>query len=173
MYRNVTMISDLPELSELEGGNRNQFDHQGFANHDGMPEEKMQKYLRTSPTVNPMSGMIANRPPVQERYTQEKPQAGTYAQYGEPGRGYDMRSDGAGNIVQMPQPVMQPVIQQEMYIPPVKDIAQQLNCIDVANHIQSCPICSKFYHNDRSLYIITIAVLCIICILLLKRVLNV
>lgn len=172
MYRNVTMISDLPELSELEGGNRNHFDHQGFANHDGMPEEKMQKYLRTSPSVNPMSGMVANRPQmrVQEQYIE--PQAGTYAQFGQPGRGYDMRSDGAGNVVQMPPP---PPIQQEMYVPPVKDIslAPQLNCIDVANHIQSCPICSKFYHNDKTLYIITIAVLCIICILLLKKILNV
>jgi hypothetical protein len=47
------------------------------------------------------------------------------------------------------------------------------NCIDIAKHIQECPICSKFYHNDRTVYIIAIVVLSIVCLLLLKRVLNV
>lgn len=46
------------------------------------------------------------------------------------------------------------------------------NCIVVSNHIQMCPICSKFYNNDKSLYVITIVLLAIICIMLMKRVLN-
>lgn len=48
-----------------------------------------------------------------------------------------------------------------------------LNCLDVANHVQSCPICSRFYHNDKTPYIIAIVILAIICILLLKKVLDV
>jgi hypothetical protein len=48
-----------------------------------------------------------------------------------------------------------------------------LNCIDVARHIQDCPICSRFYNNDKTVYIVVIVLLLIICILLLKRVLNV
>jgi len=47
-----------------------------------------------------------------------------------------------------------------------------MNCIDIANHIYYCPICSKFYACDRRLYIITIAVLVIICVMLLKRVID-
>lgn len=47
------------------------------------------------------------------------------------------------------------------------------NCVDVSKHIQDCPICSKFYHDDKSVYIIVIILLCIVCLLLLKRVLNV
>jgi len=50
---------------------------------------------------------------------------------------------------------------------------QSYNCVDVARHIQDCPICSKLYYNDKSVYIIAIVVLCIICLLLLKKVLNV
>jgi hypothetical protein len=47
-----------------------------------------------------------------------------------------------------------------------------LNCIDVANHIKSCPICSKFYENDKSIYIIVIIILVIICIILARKVLE-
>jgi hypothetical protein len=38
--------------------------------------------------------------------------------------------------------------------------------------VGSCPICSRFYHNDNTVYIIAIVILSIICILLLKRVLD-
>jgi hypothetical protein len=48
-----------------------------------------------------------------------------------------------------------------------------LYCLDVHSHIQSCPICSRFFKQDNSLYIIVIIVLSIICILALKKVLNV
>lgn len=50
---------------------------------------------------------------------------------------------------------------------------QQYNCMETFNHVKNCPICSKFFKFDSSLYIIIIIVLSIICILLLKRILNV
>lgn len=46
------------------------------------------------------------------------------------------------------------------------------SCIDVANHIELCPICSRYYKQDNSLYIIIIVVLSILCILLAKKVLK-
>ena len=46
-------------------------------------------------------------------------------------------------------------------------------CIEVADHIANCPICSKFYNNDKTIYIIAIIMLAIVCILLLKRVLDI
>lgn len=48
-----------------------------------------------------------------------------------------------------------------------------LNCIDVARHIQNCPICSRFYNTDKTVYIIIIVLLIILCTLLLKKILNV
>jgi hypothetical protein len=49
---------------------------------------------------------------------------------------------------------------------------EQLNCIDVSNHIKNCPICSKFYENDKSIYIIIIIILAIVCIILARKVLE-
>ena len=46
------------------------------------------------------------------------------------------------------------------------------NCLDVAEHISNCPICSKLYNNDKTMYIIAIVILAIIVILLLKKVLE-
>jgi hypothetical protein len=69
-----------------------------------------------------------------------------------------------------PQPSqihMQPPPQFHVQSPP------QFNCIDIANHIQSCPICSKFYNTDKTIYIVVIIFLCFICLLLMKRILNV
>jgi len=45
-------------------------------------------------------------------------------------------------------------------------------CLEIAEHVSMCPICSKFYNNDKTVCIIAIIMLSIICILLLKRVLD-
>lgn len=49
---------------------------------------------------------------------------------------------------------------------------RHINCIEIANHIKSCPICSKFYENDKTVYVIAIIILVIICIILIKKVLE-
>ena len=62
---------------------------------------------------------------------------------------------------------MQP--QQQHYY----DFNNSPTCIEVANHIRMCPICSKFYNNDKTLYILCIILLAIVCVILMKKVLNV
>lgn len=47
-----------------------------------------------------------------------------------------------------------------------------LNCPEVFSHIRNCPICSKFYNTDKTVYIIAIVLLSLVCIILLKRVLE-
>lgn len=136
MYgRNVTMLEDLPDLEDLDRGvgNPPSSATSGFSTPPGMPQEKLQKYLRRPQQFNPSSGMVSIHQP---------------------------------NFPPPPPPMPQ---QPELPL----YMAPELNCLDVARHIQNCPICSRFYHNDRSVYIIAIVVLCIICLLLLKRVLNV
>ena len=49
---------------------------------------------------------------------------------------------------------------------------RELSCIEVANHIRSCPICSKIYDNDKSVYIIIIVILVIVCAILFKKVIE-
>ena len=75
---------------------------------------------------------------------------------------------------QQPQP-QQPIIEKfvsdtpEAYTPLPPKFP---SCLEVSEHISSCPICSKLYKNDNTLYIITIVILAVLCILLLKKVLN-
>jgi hypothetical protein len=46
------------------------------------------------------------------------------------------------------------------------------NCLDLANHAEKCPICSKLYKMDNRLYLIIIAVLAVVILLLFKKVLD-
>jgi hypothetical protein len=81
------------------------------------------------------------------------------------------------NFQQHMQPQMQPQYQAQ-YQPQMQPQYQQLqteprsNCLEVADHIANCPICSKLYNNDKTMYIIAIVILSIIVILLLKKVLE-
>lgn len=49
-----------------------------------------------------------------------------------------------------------------------------LNCLDVANHIQNCPVCSKLYNNNNNVNVllIIISILVIICLILGNKLLN-
>lgn len=49
----------------------------------------------------------------------------------------------------------------------------QLNCMDIAEHVQNCPICTRFYapEDKTNLYLIII-VLSVICFLLFKKILD-
>jgi hypothetical protein len=47
-----------------------------------------------------------------------------------------------------------------------------INCIEIAEHIKHCPICSKFYNTDKTIFVVALVILAIVCILLLKRVLE-
>ena len=60
---------------------------------------------------------------------------------------------------------------QQRAPPPPPPASREISCIEIAKHIKSCPICSKFYDTDKSLYIIVIILLLIFCILLLKKIL--
>jgi hypothetical protein len=70
--------------------------------------------------------------------------------------------------------------QQQFFAPPPQQLQEahmrppvgSPTCLEIADHVGSCPICSRFYKNDNTVYIIAIVILAIICILLLKRVLN-
>ena len=80
-------------------------------------------------------------------------------------------------VYQQPQEEMMEPVQKVSYVkemPPVtRPDPMSFHCVDVSMHVQDCPICSKFYNGDKSLYIVVIVILAIVCLLLLKRVLNV
>lgn len=49
--------------------------------------------------------------------------------------------------------------------------SQSLSCKDVYDHVSKCEVCKKIY-NDKSLYLLIIALLAIVCIILMKKVLE-
>ena len=46
-------------------------------------------------------------------------------------------------------------------------------CVDVANHIEHCPVCSQIYKKDETVYYVIMAIQFIIIVILLKKVLDV
>jgi len=48
----------------------------------------------------------------------------------------------------------------------------QFTCPDVFEHVSKCPICSKIYNQDKTIYILFIIVLSVIILILLKQLFN-
>ena len=146
--RNVTYIDQLPDLEDLE---RNTNIPTGKNNNEVQPggvPEKFRKFIRTPmKQSHPESGMTpSNYPQHQEFYNTQHQEF------------YNTQPQEFYNT--QPQK-------------PFRQTTSSPTCLDVESHVSNCPICSKFYKNENAIYIIAIVVLSIICILLLKRVLNV
>lgn len=95
-------------------------------------------------------------------------------------RGGHVPPQESGMFPKLPPPP--PISEQEMLPYMASDsgdiksrygLTNSPSCLEVADHIANCPICSKFYNTDKTLHIIIIVLLAIICIILLKKVLNV
>jgi len=142
----VTMIDDLPELSDIEtrgGGGMAMRQPPRFANNayagENLPPEVVDKYrrhIRQTSFMRPESGMAPYGPSPQSIESYEDAQ-----------------------------------VQQNLHVD--NPALTGISCLDIANHVKDCPICSRFYNNDKTVYIIVIVVLAIICLLLLKKVLDV
>lgn len=158
-----TMIDDLPDLDDLEGPpphqravNQGQIRSSRYQGTDMLPngqEDKFGKFIRQGHAMPHEAGM-------------SHPQS----MQGHPHMAPHMASHMA--------PHMAPVV-QESYEKQDEENTNRYSmpsntptCLEIAEHIASCPICSKFYNDDKSIYIIAIVVLTVICILLLKKVLD-
>jgi hypothetical protein len=140
-YGGVTMIRDLPDVGEMGD----------YGN--------IHKHIRSQHRMTQGSGMIKNID-VDAFAGAEMPQAG-YSTSGGGGH-YAVSGEDMDRPVEMPQP-------PPMQMMPLSPL--MISCIDISKHVQDCPICSRFYNNDKTVYIIVIIVLSIICLLLLKKVL--
>lgn len=154
---NVTYIEDLPELDDLEQGQGPQPFQPAVRNH-----------LRGS--KYPGAGVL---PPGEEHKFQKFIRGG-HSTPMEAG----MNSDNLG-----PPPSSES--STHFAVPHIKENTEQRSpkaynmpenspsCIEFYEHAANCPICSKYYNNDKTVYIIAIVVLSVIVMLLLKRVLDV
>lgn len=157
--RNFTLIDELPDLEDLESM--------------GMSQQMKQPTNGTPHTFGkPLH--FANEE-IQEKFKK----------FIRPGMGEAIKESGMGSSYNhSPQSH-----QKEFFnTPPPHEYLNQENsqpqyphpqfshnsptCLEIASHVKSCPICSRFYNNNNTIYIIAIVILSIICILLLKRVLD-
>ena len=75
---------------------------------------------------------------------------------------------------QLQQQQLQPQqLQPQQLQPQPQPQPHYISCVEISEHCQNCPVCKKLYSSDNTLYIIAIVILAIICILLLKKVLDV
>ena len=152
---NVTRIEDLPELSDIENSYKR--GESGMGN----VEPKMNKYIRNHSRQdynnnNSMNNKNSMNNSMNNNNSMNMKHINNFEPY-------------QGNKAQI-YIEEQPIRQKEFYEP--TPLPTKLNCLDVCNHIKDCPLCSKFYHNDNTLYIIIIVVLLILTIILSKKVLN-
>lgn len=153
-----TPLNELPDLEDLDIHGQGQGQGRRYVQSDRpIDDGKYDKYLRAPHRVDPQSGMAS--------YNGGPPQGMPMGMPHGPGQGQEMMMNGPYSPGQ-PGPGQSPYI--EKFAP-----SPQFNCIDIARHIQDCPICSKFYSSDKTIYIIVIVILAIVCLLLLKKVLNV
>ena len=146
--QNITPIDQLPELEDLERGN------------SMLPENednKYSKFIRGSHVSPQQSGMNPYNNQNQQQNLQNQQNQQNQQQY-QPEMYKDNKEQIFNDVGSVPKYTLQD---------------GSPTCIDVANHIATCPICSKFYNNDKTIYIIAIILLALICILLLKKLLDV
>ena len=56
--------------------------------------------------------------------------------------------------------------------PTVPTYMPTVNCIDIVNHVSECPLCSRFYANDKSMYLFIIIILVVFIVILAKRIID-
>jgi hypothetical protein len=140
----VTFIEDLPELEDLEGSRHHQSAVRGNHHHSSYPGADM------------LPPGEANRFQKFIRKDNEPPHS---------------ESGMSARDLQAPQ-IVSPMEHFEKHntMAPTRDSP---SCLDVADHVENCPICSKIYKSDQTIYLIAIVVLAVIAIILLKKVLDV
>jgi hypothetical protein len=154
-YRtNVTMIDDLPSLDDLEGNS-------GLSMIPSDNANQINKFIRNGYQPPQEAGMNTKQQQQQQQQQQHKQQQ------------HQQHQQQHQQQQQLPVYEAQPQEIQFYEQPKFAKHIEHLSCISVAEHANNCIVCSRLYNNDRTGYVIVIILLAIICILLLKRVLNV
>jgi hypothetical protein len=142
----VTFIEDLPELEDLEGPRPHQRAVRGNSHQSNYPGADM-------------------LPPGESNRYEKFIRKDTGSPPSESGM--------SARELQSPQ-ISAPIENFEKNtMAPTITSRDSPSCLDVADHVENCPICSKIYKTDTTIYLIAIVVLAIISIILLKKVLDV
>jgi hypothetical protein len=156
---NVTNISDLLDINDIVDKPKQTY-------QTDVSDEKIQRHIRGNHVIPSAAGMNASGPPpshndkandIKESYVYNQIPGVPYEQY------YTHQVQPDENV--LPDYTYYGKMNQGLHAQP--------NCIMIAEHIQTCPICSQLYNsNTNKLYIMLLAIVSIICILLIKKILD-
>lgn len=158
MRKNVTFIDDLIDTDTLMsgGGSMGNTDYisKGNMERDEYTNQVQNRHIRKhdKDMSYAMNGGMIQSAPVRENFHIQPFQQGQFQSF------------------QQPFVFEEPVIKQKHhnhFFDP-----EELSCMTVSNHIKDCPICSKFYNCDNSIYIVCIVLLIMVCVILLKKIIE-
>ena len=147
---NTTPIGDLPELDDIM--DRNDIPKIKANAFLDPIDPRYQKFIKPEHKMSPYSGMVQER-------------------YGAPSHHQSSHHDPFEHRDHH-GPIKEQNIYDDIYVNNTYNPQFAPSCIDFANHYQSCPICSRFYKTDKIVVYTIIITLCIVCLILLKKVLN-
>jgi len=153
---NTTSLLDLDEMEQMEMINDRK---------------------NMNPIMNPMNRKTEFQPYIDSRRNGTNVDKFIRPNMNQPLSESGMRPNYIPNVGNpMVQPIMQPQlipIVDEKVVSLQEKLKGTPSCLEIADHISMCPICSRFYRNDSTVFVIAIVILVIICILLLKHVLKI
>jgi hypothetical protein len=164
MNRNVTFIDDLPFLEDVaKAEQQQQFGHGGLSMIPPSESSQIKRFIRNNEyNLPPEAGMnTRNQEIMEEKHLLQQQK---------------MFEDQ--QRMMMEQENMEQQIIQEVEVGKKKKRKTRgwddcdPNCVNVAEHTTTCPVCSKLYNNDKSLYFGLIIVLTVICLILLKKIVE-
>ena len=165
-----TIIDDLPDIDDLESSSGYNGPRANQPGADPPSDAKLSKFIRGSHVTPKNSGMHA-----MERY-EEMPQ-----QHMDPRTTHDVDS-------RMDQHMMDPRMGQHVdprmgqhmmgqHMMGQHMMGQHMRaptCLEIADHVANCPVCSSLYKNDRTMYVLGLGIflLTILCLFLWKKVID-
>ena len=138
--------------------------YSSFSAYNKFEVEQKQQQDEVQKRQQQMSQHVSKNAPMSQENTQMN------QHMSQPQQGQFQQQQGQFQPFQQPFVYEEPVIKQRHhnhFFDP-----EELSCMTVSNHIKDCPICSKFYNCDNSMYIVCIVLLIMVCVILLKKIIE-
>ena len=148
------------------------------------------------PGVTPIGNVLDNPSDQFEKYSREdmmkmynrepfemKREPVNYIYGEQPGNGFhgygglkEEGINGISNDGSMMEPYMDMHPSRQRLPPPQPPVEHyeppRMTCADVFDHIGNCPVCSRIYQHDNTIYMIIIGVLTLALVVLMKKILD-
>ena len=167
MPKNVTFIDDLFDADAVtSGGGNDDYISKGNQERDAFSGQIRNRHIRAHEKDHSYAMNGGNIPPTHAMNHNMNHHSMGMNQVREDFTTFVDPEYQYAQFFQQPSQQMPSYLRKQTFEEP------EISCMRIATHIRDCPICSKFYNCDNSMYIVCIVLLAIICIILLKRIID-